>query len=226
MSNLVNSESQSKVQLFAGGFPRVLIAITIVLGAGVLAAGTVLGKILKGAATAAAKTGGNTGNGTLALDETTPILAGAKPGIYKVRVIRAAIAAIGETSPAMKGIAELKDPDGNILEVFDIAGDPGTTISNQVKFAMEEGATPFVLGDGFDITIAAGSGSYKAYDKDNLDGSEVAELILADDVDATSAAVKATAYAAGHFNEAALTGLDATAKAQLKNSPIFFGSVV
>ncbi|NMB82971.1 MAG: hypothetical protein GYA14_14255, partial [Ignavibacteria bacterium] len=174
MTDSVNTQTQSTTQLFAGDFPRVTKAITILTGF-VLAVGTLLGKILLGAATAAAKTGGNTGNGTLTLDSTTPILAGAKAGVYKVRVIRAAIAAIGETSPAMKAIAELKDPDGKVLEVFDVPTTPGVTISNQVKFIMVEGSSAFALGDGFDITIAAGSGKYKAYDADNLDGSQYPE---------------------------------------------------
>lgn len=226
MTNLVNTESQDKIQMFAGDFPRAIVAIVIILGSGILAAGTVLGKVIKGAATSAAKTDGNTGDGTLTLDETTPILAKAKPGIYKVRVIRAAIAAIGETSPAMKGIAQLSDPDGNVLSVFDLPTTPGVTIADQVKFAIIEGSTPFALGDGFDITIAAGSNNYKPYDDDNIDGSEVAKLILAEDIDATSATVYTTAYKSGQFNEAALTGLDAAAKVDFEGTPIFFGSVV
>lgn len=221
MTDLVNTQTQSTTQLFAGDFPRVTKAITILTGL-VLAAGTLLGKILLGAATAAAKTGDNTGNGTLTLDSTTPILAGAKAGVYKVRVIRAAIAAIGETSPAMKAIAELKDPDGKVLEVFDVPTTPGITISNQVKFTMVEGSSAFALGDGFDITIAAGSGKYKAYDADNLDGSQYPELVLAEDIDSSDGDVKAVAYASGHFNEAAVTGVDANAKALLTGKPLFF----
>lgn len=221
MTDSVNTQTQSTTQLFAGDFPRVTKAITILTGF-VLAVGTLLGKILLGAATAAAKTGGNTGNGTLTLDSTTPILAGAKAGVYKVRVIRAAIAAIGETSPAMKAIAELKDPDGKVLEVFDVPTTPGVTISNQVKFIMVEGSSAFALGDGFDITIAAGSGKYKAYDADNLDGSQYPELVLAEDVDSSDGDVKAVAYASGHFNEAAVTGFDANAKALLIGKPLFF----
>ena len=224
--DLVNTQDNSSVQLFAGDFPRVTKFVTILTGL-VLVLGTLLGKILLGAATAAAKTGGNTGDGTLTLDATTPILAGAKVGVYKVRVIRAAIAAVGTTPavPAMQALVELKDPDGNTLEVFDLPTTPGITISNQLKFAMIEGATPFALGDGFDITIAAGSGSYKAYDADNVDGSQYPELVLAEAVDSTGGAVNAIAYASGQFNEAALTGLDANAKKLLIGKPIFFGTV-
>ena len=225
--DLVTSQDQSVTQLFAGEFPRVTKAITIIIGL-TLAIGTLLGKVLLGAATKAAKTGGNTGDGTLTLDSTTPILAGAKVGVYKARVIRAALAQVGTTPavPAQEALVELKDPDGKVLEVFDLPTTPGITIANQVKFAMVEGSTPFALGDGFDITIAAGSGSYKAYDADNVDGSQYPELILSEAIDSTGGATKAVAYASGHFNEAAVTGLDDNAKALLVGKPIFFGPVV
>ena len=224
--NLVNTQTNSGVQLFAGDFPRVSKAITILTGL-VLVIGTLLGKILLGAATSAAKTGGNTGDGTLTLDATTPILAGAIPGVYKARVIRAALAQVGTTPavPAMQALVELKDPNGKVLEVFDLPTSSGITISNQLKFAMVEGSTPFALGDGFDITIAAGSGKYKAYDADNVDGSQYPELVLAETVDSSGGDVKSVGLASGHFNEAAITGIDANAKAYLIGKPLFFGSI-
>jgi len=114
--DLVNTQSNSTVQLFAGDFPRVLLPVTIASGAGVLAKGTVLGKI-------------------------------------------------------------------------------------------------------------TASGKYTAYNNGASDDSEVAKLILAEDVDATSADVKAMAYASGHFNEAALTGLDAAAKNDFEGTPIFIGKI-
>lgn len=228
--DLVNTQDNSLTQLFAGEFPRVSKDITIVLGAGLLVLGTLLGKITKGAVTKAAKTGDNTGDGTLTLDSTTPKLAGSKAGVYTVRIIRAAIAAVGTTPEvaAQLALAELKDPDGNVLETFEVAGSSGTAIANQVKFVIVEGAgTPFAKGDGFDITIAAGSGSYNAYDADAVDGTEIPVAILAEDADdATSAAVKSVAYVAGHFNSAALTGYDANAGTLFEGSPIFIGSAV
>lgn len=227
MTDLINTQTLSSTQLFAGDFPRVTKAITILTGL-VLVIGTLLGKILLGAATSAAKTGGNTGDGTLVLDETTPILAGAKAGVYKVRVLRAAVAQVATDPavPAMKALAQLTDPNGNVLAVVDVPTTTGVTVSNQIKFVLTEGSTPFAVGDGFDITIAAGSGQYKAYDADNLDGSQYPELVLAEDIDSTGGAQKAVAYASGHFNEAAVTGVDANAKALLTGTPIFFGSVV
>jgi peptidoglycan/LPS O-acetylase OafA/YrhL len=59
-------------------------AITIVLGQGKLAAGTVLSKLAVGAATAAAKSGGNTGNGTVS---AVTVLTGAKAGVYTLPLL-------------------------------------------------------------------------------------------------------------------------------------------
>lgn len=223
----VDQDSFSPKELTIPGFPVLTKPVTIEEGE-VIAKNTVIGKITKGAVTKAAKTGGNTGDGTLTLDETTPLLAGAKPGSYKVRVIRAAAAQVGTDPvvPAMKALVELTDPDGNLLEVFDLPTDPGITISNKIKFVVVEGGTPFALGDGFDIAVADGSGNYKAYDKDNIDGSEIADIILAEDVDATEEDVVGTAYITGHFNEALLVGIDAPAKETLRKQGIFVSSIM
>jgi hypothetical protein len=208
-------QGSSVVDKLIGGVNVPLLTKKVVLaaGQGALARGTVLGKIILGAATkannGAGAAGANTGNGTLALDETAPILAMAKAGIYTVKVIRAAVAQIGTTPavPAQLGIAELRDPDGNVLEIFDIKGSTGVTIANQVKFVMTEGSTPFALGDGFKITIAAGSGEYKKVDKTAIDGSAVADCVLSEAADATSA-VGVTAYKSGEFNSSALVVAD------------------
>lgn len=210
--DLVNTQEQSSVQLFAGDFPRVSKAVTILSGVGALVLGTLLGKILLGALSVAAKSGGNTGNGTFTPDATTPILARAKAGVYLVRCIAAA---------ANGGTFRVTDPEGYVLG--DVA--VGDTFANQIKFVIADGSTDFIVGDGFDVTIAAGSGKYKAYDKDNVDGSQYPDSILTEAVDATSADVNSTAFVSGHFNEAAVTGVDADAKAALVGSPIFFGSV-
>lgn len=192
---------------------------TILSGEGKLSRGAVLGKVKLGAASKAAKSGGNTGNGTLTLDSTTPILAGAKAGVYTVRVIRAAIDAIGETSPAIDALAELRDPNGNVLAVVDVPTTPGVTVSNQVKFALVKGNTAFALGDGFDITIAAGSGKLKLLDKTAIDGSADFHSILAENVDATSADVAhAPIYLSGEFNSNSVTLASGTVVADIADA--------
>lgn len=229
MSYGVTTQSKSVENLFAGDFQRVEKPVTIALGEGVLTRGTVLGKITKGAVTSAAKTGGNTGDGTLVLDVTTPLLANAKAGVYTVRIVRARIAEIATTPvvPAQLAIAELKDPEGNVINVFQVNVGGGTTISNQLKFTITEGSTNFALGDGFNITVAAGSGQYGAYDDTAVNGLETAKCILAENVDATSATVNTTAFFSGEFTDSAtvLVGLDAAAKVDFEDTSIFIKKV-
>jgi hypothetical protein len=148
--------------------------LTIASGAGKLEAGTVLGKLAVGAATAAAKSGGNTGNGTIS---AVTVLNGAKAGVYALRFTAATTWA-------------LTDPDG-----FSLAnGANGAANANDIGFTTTAGGTPFIAGDGFDITVAAGSGVYWPSTHAavaNKAGIESASAILAHGVDATSAAVDA-----------------------------------
>lgn len=209
--------------------------VVISSGEGVLPRGAVLGKVTIGAATvaSAAKTGGNTGNGTLTLDATTPLPGGHKEGIYTARVIRAAAAEVATTPavPAQKAVAELVDPEGNVLAVFDVSGTVGTTVVNQVSFVMIEGDTPFVVGDGFDITVAvaAGSNEYRLVNSANTDGSDVLRCVLAVDVDATDNTVTAPVYLTGEFNSEALVFGGSDTAAMYRDAAralgIFFKSV-
>lgn len=211
--DLVTTQNNTQVQLFAGDFPKVVKGITLVSGAGLLTKGTVLGKITKGAASVAAA-GGNTGDGVFTLDATTPILSNSIAGAYSVKCITAA---------TNGGTFRVSDPNGNVLGDVAVAA----TFANQIKFSIADGDADFVVGDTFTVTIAAGSGKFKAYDVDNVDGTERAALVLAENADdATSADVATVAYLSGHFNEAALTGLDASAKVHFEGTSIFLGSVL
>ncbi len=71
------------------------------------------------------------------------------------------------------------------------------------------------------------SGKYKPYNNANADGSETAKLVLAEDVDASSADVNTSAFASGEFNEDSLIGLDAAARVDFEpgTSPIFIKKV-
>lgn len=204
------SETLTRDNLIAGTFPIKTGKRTLMVSAGALARGSVLGKIKLGAATKAAAgegaDGANTGGGTLTLDATTPILAGAKPGVYSVKVIRAAVAGVGTTPavPAQLAIAQLADPAGNILAVFEVLGSGGTTVANQVKFVMAESGTAFVVGDGFAITIATGSGQAKIVNSANLDGSDAPDCILMNTAADVAATQLVDVYETGEFNEDAL----------------------
>jgi len=111
---------------------------------------------------AAAANAGNTGNGVLTL-ATPPVTSAALEGVYKVTFIE----------PATDlGTFEVEGPDGSIVGT----GKVGTAFAKQVKFTIADGATDFVAGDGFKITVGtpAGSFAYKAWDPDAADGTEVA----------------------------------------------------
>lgn len=207
---LVSSLNSFTPDALIGGteIPLLTKVVPIIRGSGTVVRGTVLGKVTIGAATAAAKAGGNTGNGTLTMDATTPILAGAKVGVYKLRIVRAAVAQVGTTPPvpAVAPLAKFVDPDGNILDTFELATTPGVTITNDLKFAVLEGNTPFAVDDGFDITVAAGSGKYKIVNSANVDGSAVAEVIVAQTVAVpANAELNAECYTQGVFNGDHLT---------------------
>lgn len=151
--------------------------------------GTVLEETVFGTATRAAKAGGNTGNGTLTLDATTPTLFGAEPGVYQVRLIAAA---------ANGGTFRVTAPNGVVLG--DVA--VGSTFSNRVKFATADGSTDFIVGDGFDITVTATAAGAQKYQRVTDDSR--AKMVLLEDVDATSADKASVAAVTGNFNKSAL----------------------
>jgi hypothetical protein len=128
--------------------------------------GEVLGRILLGAAAAVAKVG-NTGNGVFTMDPATPILAFAQAGVYAVRCIAAA---------ANSGTFRVFDPQGRNLGDVVV----GATFSNQIKFVVADGAVDFVVGDEFDVTIAAGSLQVTAWNPAATDGSQTAYAIALD----------------------------------------------
>ena len=116
-----------------------------------------VGRITLGAATAAAAAG-NTGNGTCG---SVTVGAGALPGVYQVLFIE----------PVTNlGTFLLEDPNGKIVG----RGFVGTAFSGSgLGFTIADGATDFVAGDRFTITVAAGSGKYIALDPAATNGAAV-----------------------------------------------------
>jgi hypothetical protein len=139
--------------------------VTLITGQN-LAAGTVLGKITKGAAVFAHVAGG-TGNATC-----SAITVGAEAGAGAYTLLFTA---------ATK--ATIEDPAGVKLGVVTL----GTAFSSGgIGFTLTAGATPHVANDQATITVAAGSGSYTAFNQDGTNGSEDAVAVLVAAVDATS----------------------------------------
>jgi hypothetical protein len=134
-------------------------------------AGDVLGRVTLGAATAAA-VAGNTGNGAFG---SVTVGATAKAGVYRLTCIEPASNA---------GKFQVEDPDGITVGVATVAVE---FVGGGLTFTIADGATDFVSGDSFTVTVASGSGKLKVVDKDATDGSKKAVAILYDDVDASAA---------------------------------------
>lgn len=173
--------------LFAGDFPPRSRPITLKAGSNVagtpLLRGAILGAISAGSASAAPGAT-NTGNGTLTPDATAPLQAGAQEGIY----------AITFTSPTAYNV---NDPSSQALLVG--AGVVGTAFSNQVKFNIAAGATPFVAGDTFALTVELAGQGYTLSALNATNGSQTPRCILAADTDAGLADVVTPAYFTGEF---------------------------
>jgi hypothetical protein len=128
-----------------------------------IVAGQVCGKtaVIAGATSSVAADAGNTGNGVFTLDVTTPVLAGAKDGIYRV---------VNDLVAANSGEFIVFDPDN--IEIGRVA--VGATFSNQIKFVVADGATDFTIGDAFSVTVGLEETDYQmtALVLSNTDGSQ------------------------------------------------------
>ena len=146
--------------------------------AAALPAGTVLGRRSGGAATAAAAAG-NTGNGAFGAVTTG---AGVKVGAYRVTCIEPA---------ANAGVFTVEDPDGVTIGRATV----GVAFTGPINFTIADGATDFVSGDSFVVTVAAGTGQVQAIDLTATNGADVAIGILYDTAQAIGAVTqKATAF--------------------------------
>lgn len=133
----------------------------------------VLGRtaVVAGVTSSAAADAGNTvGGGAITLDAVTPVLAGAKNGVYRAVCIE----------PATNGgIFAVFDPLG--VEIGKVA--VAATFANEIKFVIAD-ATDFAAGDAFSITVGIEKGDfdYKAFDPAATDGAQNAAAVLFDAV--------------------------------------------
>lgn len=124
----------------------------------------VLGKITLGAATASAITG--TGNGTVTGAAKT---ATSKVGVYTFICVAAA---------TNGGRFQVVNPNGHRLADALV----GVAYSGQIACTINDGATDFVVGDSFTITVAAGTNRVVPVNPAAVDGSQVADCIALDTV--------------------------------------------
>lgn len=186
MSELASFESSSYAgkALLVPGIPPLLKKFS--LAAGNLVAGAVLGSVA-GAATAAAAAG-NTGNGTIS---AVTVGAGAKVGQWRLVCLE----------PVTNlGTFAVEDPDGVIVGRAIV----GSAFAGPINFTISDGATDFVAGDAFTVTVAASS-SVRLAVAAATDGSAIPTGILAEDADASAGAVECLVYIRGDFKEDALS---------------------
>jgi len=157
-------------------------AIILLSGAGACITGLVLGATLTGGAGASAALGTNTGNGAMGAITVSGL---AIVGDYKLVVIEPA---------ANAGAFVVENPRGQIIghgtvgAVFTAGG---------ISFTLADGATDFVSGDSFTITVT-GTTKYQPYDPTATNGLQYAAAILWSSYrDATSADRRAVANVRG-----------------------------
>lgn len=169
-------------QLIAGEFQ--LETQPIIVQAGALKRGTVLGLISAQSITGAAGST-NTGNGSIGAISRA---AGSKEGAYVLTATSATTWTV-------------VDPEGATLP----NATTGTAYNQQgVRFTVTAGGTAFVAGDKFNLNSLDATGQYITCVKTANDGSQVPTAILVDDADATGGPVAAGAYLTGEFNHRAI----------------------
>lgn len=134
----------------------------VVAGSGVFPPGMVLGVIGIGSAVGAIKAGGNTGNGVMTLD-ADPVREGVTAGVYTITAV----------DPATNGGRfSVEDPRGNVIGFANV----GVAFADQVAFTIADGATDFILGDGFTVTVNPGSLKLAPSPDEMTEGIEGAEV--------------------------------------------------
>lgn len=128
--------------------------------------GAVLGKVAVPAdvTSSAAADASNTGSsGAMTLDVTTPVLAGAKNGVYRVVCVE----------PGTNvGTFAVFDPEGIEIGRYVVGG---ADFATHIKFAIAD-ATDFVAGDAFSVTVGIESykdETFEVLDPAATDGSQI-----------------------------------------------------
>jgi hypothetical protein len=174
-------------KIFAGGVLDVPTGSGTLARGQNLARGSVLGRVLRGLGEAAADPG-NAGEGSI---DDVALGRGSKVGSYVIECIAAG-------PPAVFAVL---DPDGHRLADA-VAGVP---YAGQIAFEITPYGDPFDEGDRFTVEVEAGSKQLKLATSLGTVGTEELHGVLADNTDATDAAVPCALYLGGEFNAAALT---------------------
>jgi hypothetical protein len=164
------SEDLSFQNLIAGDYPNAYVEeIVVAASQGALAKGTILARkhLKAGTATPTA-----TGNGVFTY---TGIGNKAKKGSYILKCI---------TAVSNAGVFSVVDPDGVRLADATVA----VAYANQhLKFTIADGATDFVVGDLFTVTVIADDDTCIVYDVTVNEQAGLPYCVLAEAVTATAA---------------------------------------
>src|SRR5258705_78149 len=141
-----SSNSYDPDRLLAGPSDELLSRqITLLLGQN-LVRGALLGKSATAGAVIAAAAAGNTGNGTLT--GLLTVNGGAKEGVYRAVCIEPG---------ANVGTFAIFDPQGIEVGTATVA----VAFVGPINFTINDGATDFISGDTFNITVSAVTYKYK-----------------------------------------------------------------
>jgi len=166
-----------------------------ITGAAALLAGTVLGAVLDDTVAtvtpgaAVSGTGGTVGNGSIG---TPTVDDGAMEGTWRVVITNAATNA---------GAFEVVRPDGSI----DGVGTVAVAYNGQLNFTLADGSNDWVEDDYIPIVVSYASKKYKKSVAAATDGSQIPEMVLLQDADASGADVEAIALETGTVIATALT---------------------
>lgn len=184
----LNTSTYTPKELIAGEFPRAT-RVVLIGGAAALLAGTLMGRTVTGGAATGAAGAGNTGTGTIG---SVTAQTGNQVGVYRITCIEPA---------ANGGQFVVEDPNG--VEIGHVA--VAAAFATEIGFTIADGATDFVAGDFFTVTIAAGTEKFIKSLLAAVDGSQVPCAILAQDTDASGGDVEDAVYLTGEFNQSKLT---------------------
>ena len=186
----LESTTYNPDDLLVSGYPLKAKKVTLLSGQNTVR-GAVLGRVAGAVTTAAAgagAAGANTGDGTIG---TVTLGDDAKEGVYRVVFIE---------PTTNLGTFVVTDPDGIVIG----QGVVGTAFAGPINFTIADGATDFVSGDGFKVTVAAGT-KYKLSAASATDGSDSPQVILAHDMDASGGDKEVEVFELGGFNQNKLT---------------------
>lgn len=184
----MTSDAYIPDQLIAGD-AKIVTDTALITGGADLVRGSVLGVVVT-AATAVAAAGANTGNGVMGAVTASGIV---QEGVYQLKVTK---------TVANAGDFEVIDPRGAVIGVGSVAA---AFNAGGLAFTLADGATDFVAGDSFAITVSALTVKYKLATRAAVDGSQNPIAILADAAAASGGDVTSGIYLSGEFNERALT---------------------